>query len=628
MAFDLSTAQAVSSGFDLSTARPVGQAAPPVSANPAGFYSNTLQVFNPFGDNFDTGISMGTGMQNFLAGAGKASYDLARGVGQLTGQESRQDVANSRALDAPLMATGAGKAGYISGTVADLASTALIPGANTMAGAAAIGAGTGLLQPSTSTGETLFNAGLGGLTSPAGLLVGRGAGALYQGGKAVLEPLFQGGQQRIAARALQSFAGGPSAASDAANAIQSAGSFLPGVQPTTAELANNAGISQLERSLRNNPEYLTALTARNQANRGAMVSALQGIGGTDTDMELAQAARSSTTAPLYAAARDATADSDSALTSLLGRPSMQSAWQRPQQLASERGDSLVSGTDIPEHVVNSSILDDAGKSFSTTQAAETAQYSGKAIQYLKMSLNDSVNQAEQRGMGAHELGAMKSTLASLNDWTQLNMPSLRAADSTYAGLSQPINRMEVGQALTNKLMPALSDFGNNTRLNSASYANAVRNGDQLASQVTGQQNATLSGVLSQDQLRTVMQVGDQLARRSNADELGRAVGSNTGQNLISQNVLRQFLGPLGLPQSMVERSAQSALGQTVLRPVQYAMQIAQPRVMDVLAQSALSPQFAARLMSAGVDPGMAHMVWARQGLLGSIGSSLAYASQQ
>ena len=87
---------------------------------------------------------------------------------------------------------------------------------------------------------------------------------------------------------------------------------------------------------------------------------------------------------------------------------MQSAWQRAQQLASERGDSLVSGTDIPEHIVNSSILDDAGKAFSTTQAAQTAQYSGKAIQYLKMSLNDMVNQGEQRGMGAHELGAMKS----------------------------------------------------------------------------------------------------------------------------------------------------------------------------------------------------------------------------
>lgn len=630
MGFDLASAQPVSQGFDLSTAQPVAGSPPPsTSYNPAGpGYTNTLQVANPFGDNLDTGIPMGTGMQNYLAGRGKATYDLVRGLGQDLGLVSRQDVANSRALDAPLMATGAGKAGYVEGTMTNLLPAAFIPGANTLAGAGAIGATMGLLQPSTSTGETMFNAGLGGLMAPAGILAGRAAGALYQGGKAVLEPLFQGGQQRVAARALQAFAGGPQAAADAANTIQSAGNFLPGVEPTTAELANNAGLAQMERSLRNNPEYLSALTARNQANRGAMTSALEGIAGNDSDMALEQQIRTSATAPLYANARSATAASDPELTSILSRPSMQSAWQRAQQLASERGDSLLSGQDIPEHVVNSSVLDGSGQPFSQTVPAQTSQYSGKALQYLKMSLNDSVNQAEQRGMGAHELGAMKQTLGSLNDWISSNVPALSAADRSFELLSGNINQMQVGQALSNKLLPSLADFGNNTRLNANSYAGAVRNGDALASNVTGQQNATLSGVLSADQLRTVMQVGDQLARRSNADELGRAVGSNTGQNLISQNVLRQFLGPLGLPQSMTERASQSALGQSVLRPVQWATKVGEPRVMDVLAQSSLSPQFAARLLQAGVDPGMAHMVWARQGLLGSLASSAAYTTQK
>jgi hypothetical protein len=151
--------------------------------------------------------------------------------------------------------------------------------------------------------------------------------------------------------------------------------------------------------------------------------------------------------------------------------------------------------------------------------------------------------------------------------------------------------MEVGQALTNKLLPALSDFGNNTRLNANSFAGAVRNGDTLAAQVTGQKNATLADTLSADQLRTVMQVGEQLARRANADELGRAVGSNTGQNLISQNILRQVLGPLGLPQSMTERAASSALGQSVLRPVQWlakAVDGARDRRVDVLDLAVLA----------------------------------------
>lgn len=104
----------------------------------------------------------------FLAGVGKAMTDTARGVGQMVGAVSRQDVADSRKLDAPLMDTGAGMAGNFAGNVAMLAPTAMIPGAATIPGAAAIGAVTGLAQPSVSTGETLQNTALGGVAGAAG----------------------------------------------------------------------------------------------------------------------------------------------------------------------------------------------------------------------------------------------------------------------------------------------------------------------------------------------------------------------------------------------------------------------------------------------------------------------------
>jgi hypothetical protein len=570
-----------------------------------------LQIYNPFGDNINTGAYLSSGAQNYLAGAGKASYDLARGAGQLTGQESRQDVANSNALDAPLMATKAGKFGYGTGMLADLAPLAWIPGAGTLAGAAAIGAGTGLIQPSTSTGQTAFNVGLGGLAGPTTILGGRALGAVYQGSKAVLEPLFQGGQQRIAARALQTFAGGPDAAADTVRTILGTGSdFLPGVEPTTAELANNAGISQLTRTMRNNPQYTGAFVARDQANRGAMTSALQGISGNDADMLAAVNSRSDATAGLYAQARDATAPSNSALGSLLQRPSMQSAWQKAQDLAAEAGETI---GDLPAAGMNSNPI-----------------LSGKEIQYLKLAMNDQINKISQQpgGLGSTQLRLTQDTLHSLNDWTQANIPALRLADSTFGTLSKPINQMQIGQTLTNKLLPALADFGGNTRLNSASYAGAVRNGDTLAAQVTGQKNATLESVLNPDQWQTVQQVGQQLARRSNADQLGIGVGSNTAQNVISQNVLEKFLGPFGLSASAIGRAGQSTLGQTILRPATFVTKLAEPRVADILAQSSLDPQFAARLLSAGVSPGQAHMVWARQGLLGPLANSVAFSSQK
>jgi hypothetical protein len=289
---------------------------------------------------------------------------------------------------------------------------------------------------------------------------------------------------------------------------------------------------------------------------------------------------------------------------------MQSAWQKAQDLAAEAGETI---GDLPAAGMNSN-----------------PTLSGKEIQYLKLAMNDQINKISQQpgGLGSTQLRLTQDTLHSLNDWTQANIPALRLADSTFGTLSKPINQMEVGQTLTNKLLPALADFGGNTRLNSASYAGAVRNGDTLAAQVTGQKSATLEGVLNPDQWQTVMQVGQQLARRSNADQLGVGVGSNTAQNIISQNMLERFLGPLGLSQSAIGRAGQSTLGQTIARPATFVTKLAEPRVTDILTQASLDPKFAARLLSAGVDPGMAHMVWARQGLLGPLANSAVFTSQK
>jgi hypothetical protein len=122
-----------------------------------------------------------SGVDKFRAGMGKAMTDLARGAGQLVGAVSRDDVAESRKLDAPLMNTGAGVAGNLAGNVAMIAPTAMIPGANTVAGAGAVGAVTGLLQPSTSTGETVANVALGGAGGAAGQAVANKVPGMLQG---------------------------------------------------------------------------------------------------------------------------------------------------------------------------------------------------------------------------------------------------------------------------------------------------------------------------------------------------------------------------------------------------------------------------------------------------------------
>lgn len=596
MAFDLTTATPVA-GFDLATAKPAKKVQN--YTLPDGSMHTSLGGPLPAGAIPNGQVDPTSGMSTadkFWAGAGKAPVDLGRGIGQLTGLESRADVAESRKLDAPLMSTGAGKVGNLAGNVAQLVPTAFIPGANTLAGAGTIGALAGLLQPSTSTRETAANIGLGGVLGPTGLLAGRGVAGAYGLGRGLLEPFLPQGPQRIAARALQGFAGSPQEAASAAANLTKPTSVLPGVQPTTAELAQNPGLSQLQRTLQNNPQFLTDLTNRMQTNRGAMTSAISGIAGTDADMAAATAARKASTAPLYDAAAQTRVTPDLTLATLLQRPSMREAVANAQRIAQERGQDFMPG----------------------------GKLSGGDVQALKQSMADMINTGPQRGIGANQLHQVRSTSNAFNDWVTANVPELKAADAEFAAKSVPINQMEVGTQLSNKLIPALNDFGNAGGLNANNFATAVRNGDQLAANATGFHGSTLANTLSPQHLQTIQQVGEQLARTAGTN-IGRATGSNTAQNLIGEDFMRRILGPLGLPKTL----ASSVIAKTLSRPVDFMAKMAEPDITGLLQQAALDPKVAAGLLSQVTNnPALARALWARQGLLSAPTLGLANSPQQ
>ena len=102
-------------------------------------------------------------VEQFNAGMGKAFADIGRGAAQMVNAgPSADEVSEQRKLDAPLMRTAAGVTGNVAGNVTALAPAALIPGANTVAGAAALGAASGAIQPTEGTGERLKNMAVGG----------------------------------------------------------------------------------------------------------------------------------------------------------------------------------------------------------------------------------------------------------------------------------------------------------------------------------------------------------------------------------------------------------------------------------------------------------------------------------
>ena len=115
-----------------------------------------------------------SGLQKFAAGMGKGATDVARGIGQVVGLSDQQSIDDAKRRDAALMQTGAGLTGNIAGSVAALAPTMMIPGANTLAGSALIGAASGALEPVASDESRLAKTLMGGAGAIGGDLVSRG----------------------------------------------------------------------------------------------------------------------------------------------------------------------------------------------------------------------------------------------------------------------------------------------------------------------------------------------------------------------------------------------------------------------------------------------------------------------
>ena len=199
------------------------------------------------------------GMERFNAGMGKAFADVGRGAQQLVGMgPSAADVRERRALDKPLMNTGAGMAGNISGNIAALAPLAVVPGGASVGGAAALGAVAGGLQPAEGMEDRLGNmatgAALGGGTQAA---AGPGARAAGEwGAKREMAAALRKSQNAVRDQTLA--------------AGQAAGFTVPGsaVNPTMGNkalesFAGKAAVGQ-EASIRNNAA--ADAVARSEAN--------------------------------------------------------------------------------------------------------------------------------------------------------------------------------------------------------------------------------------------------------------------------------------------------------------------------------------------------------------------------
>jgi hypothetical protein len=530
----------------------------------------------PIQGGVDPTSGMGTG-ERFLAGIGKGMHDLYAGGKQALGLASQGEIDEKKRLDAPLMGTTAGTVGNVAGKVAAGLPAVFVPGANTVLGAAAIGAAQGALEP-TATGEsTVQNMLLGGAGGTAGVIAGRAIKAGAQGGKALLEPFTAAGQNRIAGRVLERFAADPAALRSATSAPTTTGAL-----PTLAEAGRDTGIAALERSIaQQDPQIAARFLQRGADNNAARVGVLQQLAGTQADRAAAEAARKGATEGAYRAGTQATYTMDGELSDLLGRPAVRQAMERAKTMAANQGRPFAFDVAAPT----------GGEG---VRKAGSQQITGQGLQDLKMALDEMLTDPAS-GFAGKAGDTIKGLRGQLLSWMEKANPEFKAAREGYAAASKPINAMDVGQRLLDKTTGAMRDMGGNQRLQANAFARALNDEQGLVRNATG-----FRGVNSLDDVLTPQQVGSLNALRSelelgaNLSQAANGPGSQTAKSLASQNLLRQALGPTGLPQSWAE----STLLESLLRPVQFGLKAAEPRIQNRLADILLDPAQARAAMDA------------------------------
>jgi len=500
------------------------------------------------------------------AGAGKAMSDLGTGVRSMLpaaiGGTKPGEVDQMRREDAPLMATTAGRLGNAGGAIATALPASLIPGANTVAGAGAIGAVYGALQPAESLAERGGNALESGLTAGGVTGAVRAAPSIY---KALVDPFRQAGQERIALDTIGRFAKDPNVLTKPMDTAE----LVPGSPRTLAEVTGDAGIAQLQRAAQSaSPESANVFAETAAKRLQARKDALATVAGDSHEKEFFEAAREATAQRLYGEAFKGKVDPALAkaaapeISSLLKRPSIQAAQADALRIAKEEGVNLT-----PAKLKSGSI---------------------ESLHYMKKSLDGMISKAKASGDSAEAsrlLDTQKKLLGVMDNLSE----DYKAARVTYAADSKPISRMEIGRYMYDKLIPALTDLGAG-RQTGATFAKALKDGDLMAQRATGFKGAKLADILTTDELNTLIRVGQDVGSETGAAERAAVKGSPTAQYLAGQNAMRQVAGPLGMPKSFAESVVAHTLAN---RWVSLAAKPVEERIQSRLAQFLTDPQSAA-----------------------------------
>lgn len=420
-----------------------------------------------------------------------------------------------------------------------------------------VGAGTG-----AASAEVAREAGAGPVGQTAAALVGgvavpvaadialQAGRAAGRGAQALSRPYSEQGRQQIVGSTLRNLAESPD---DAARAMQSAPTYVEGSVPTAGQASRDVGLLTAERTLRaSSPQANVRLSERASQQNQARNLLLNDLAGSPDDLAAMEAARAARTEPMRQAAF------------------AQKGWMPPDSILSKADDVLAS----PAGKVKA--VEDAMNWVKSRVANETDP---ERLYSVRKDINDILagrysGDASNFRLARKELTAVKQELDRV---IEMSAPGFRQYLSEYRTQSIPITGKETLQDVRSRVLNSGSDARTGDQVMSAAkFYNVVeRNGSELAK------------VLSAKEMDALYRISQDIKRGALSDTAGRAVGSNTAQNLSTAYVIGNMLGHGG---------KQSWMTAPLERSLSWLTKMSEPQVQQLLVDAMLDPRLAASLM--------------------------------
>lgn len=171
-------------------------------------------------------------------------------------------------------------------------------------------------------------------------------------------------------------------------------------------------------------------------------------------------------------------------------------------------------------------------------AAPGERFSVQNLQRIKKALDENISQKLTTGVKPKDasIAEIESTRNLFIDWLGKKSPGWNDARAQFARESVPINQMQVGQYLKDKLVPAINDEGANMGLRRTTFTNSVADAPATIKRATGAPMYTdLRQIFNEPQMQTVQSISADLGRRANTEGLA-ASGRESMARIIGSSV--------------------------------------------------------------------------------------------